>query len=234
MSIIEQLAKTVLRRARVTEAKQIAAHTYHLQITDRGLRNLDFVAGQTLKVHIGLNDHKSVTEGDRKYSVWNYDAANGIIDLAVCTFSGGAGCEWIANRKKDDIIYFVGPSGRFTIEYNAQHYFFAGDITALAHFYQLNRVLKGKRVASLIHAANKEDAFADLDGSWPLDIQTSPNHAVKAVIQKIESTGFHQQKDDGLFYAAGSPEFCMELNQLFRRKYGWPVSAVRTKPFWKK
>lgn len=102
--------------------------------------------------------------------MWGYDPTQGHLELAVCIFSGGPGDRWAEQCQPGDTVHFSGPGGKFVVE-SAPAYALLGDISCLGHFYALRRSIPAQvPPASIIHARQASDGFADLDGSQPLHL----------------------------------------------------------------
>jgi NADPH-dependent ferric siderophore reductase len=140
MSLFNALARQIMQPATITAVQRIAAHTYRLSLSGTALANWAYVPGQTLNVFFGLTTRAEATSlRKRTYSVWGYDAAAGRLDLAVCTFSDGPGAQWATECRPGDVVHFYGPGGKFLIDSTAPAYALLGDISCLAHFYELRR-----------------------------------------------------------------------------------------------
>lgn len=171
MTLLNALARQVMQSATIVGVRRIAAHTYRLSLSGPALAGWAYVPGQTLNVFFGLNaraDESSLRK--RTYSVWGYDPA-GQLELAVCTFSDGPGGRWAAGCRVGDAVYFYGPGGKFLLDLTAPAYALLGDVSCLAHFYELRRYVPAHvPLVSVIHAQRADDCFADIDGNWPLHI----------------------------------------------------------------
>jgi len=143
MSLLNSLARQVMQPATIEAVQRIAAHTYRLSLGGLALADWTYVPGQTLNVFFGLSTHaEAASLRKRTYSIWGYDAAAGRLELAVCTFSDGPGARWAAECRPGDIVHFYGPGGRFLLDPTALAYILLGDISCLAHFYELRRYLR--------------------------------------------------------------------------------------------
>jgi hypothetical protein len=66
-------------------------------------------------------------------------------------------------------MHFYGPGSKFLLDSTAPAYTLLGDISCLAHLYELRRHQPTQvPVASVIHARHVNDCSADIDGNWPL------------------------------------------------------------------
>ena len=123
--------------ATVVAHQRIAAHTYHVRLAGAALRHLAYVPGYTVDVLVG-----PAGAPHRKYSVWNYEPEAGLLDLAICTFSGGAGARWVQQLAVGAVVLLRPPRGKLTLLDGFDTYYLVGDATALAHLYELHRNLR--------------------------------------------------------------------------------------------
>lgn len=232
MSFIDSLAKRLSTKAILTYKKQIAEHTFHLTIQGESLTNLRYTPGEHLRILVGINRDTSMQDKVRTYSIWRYNQSNAQIDLAVCTHSTGIGSRWVQELTIGDPIYFTGPKGKFTLDTSGDYYVFVGDISALAHLYELNRHLPPtKPVFSIVYADEEADYFPDLTGNAPFSFQQLPQNPATMLIKQLNSM-IKNQPGKGLLYIGGDSRVCVNLNHHFRRSLGWPSSQIKTKPFW--
>jgi len=233
MDIIDNIAKRLLKKATVIEKRKIADETYHLMLMGDDLKNLHYTPGGQLRILVGMNKHAAITNKVRTYSIWNYEADQGIVDLAVCTFSNGPGAGWIKEVKENDTVYFSGPKGKFVVDDSADYYFLIGDISSLAHLYEIRRNLSpGKRVHSFVHADTDWDFFTDVDGAHPLDFyETNGLNVPEFLIQRLHPI-LEEEQGMGIAYIGGEANTCLSLHEYFYKTVGWSTRQIKTKPFW--
>ena len=220
--LLVELAATVMAHARV------AAHTYHVRLVGESLRHLPYTPGYTVDVLLG-----GPGAPHRKYSVWNYEPAAGLLDLAICTFSGGAGAHWVQRLRVGAPVLLSPPRGKLTLLDGFDTYYLLGDATALAHLYELHRNLRlSQHAVGFVYVHAAADMFADLDGSFPLPYQVCqplrPAQVVAQVRELLPPAPGHD-----VAYITGDPTTCMALTHLLREQWGLPPQQVRTKPFWR-
>ena len=233
MGIIESFAKRMSQRAVITQKRQIAAHTFwvSLELPDDSKR-ISYTPGESLRILTNLNRPMKFSERIRTYSVWNYDQANRVIDIAVCTFSSGAGAEWAKQAKVGDVVHFAGPKGKFILDESGDQYILIGDISALAHFYELNRNLSPhKTVHSIIYGQGEDDFFSDLNGETPLSFHILSEHPIKPLIELIEPI-LLTSSGKGIIYIGGDGRICADLNKYVRTTQYGGKWQVKSKPFW--
>ena len=232
MSITDRLAKTFLKQAQIVSKTVLAENVFHLTIQGKDLINLSYTPGQHLRIFIGYGNNSSFRDKIRTYSIWKYDAAKGIIDMAVCAHTEGPGSNWIRAVLPGQELFFSPPQGKFTIDTSASFYLFVGDASALAHLYEIRRHLPSAKISkSIIYASRKEELFADIDGSYPFEFhELSPNPAT-TLIPLIENY-IDENIDEGIAYIGGDGRVCVELNNYLRKTQDWKSKNIRTKPFW--
>jgi NADPH-dependent ferric siderophore reductase len=234
MSILTSLARQVTQQVTVARAQRIAAHAYRITLTGPALVDWAYVPGQTLNVFFGLGAPGAAASlRKRTYSVWGYDDARQELELAVCTFSDGPGARWAAQCQPGDTVHFYGPGGKFLLDPAAPAHVLLGDVSCLAHFYALRRqVPNDVPVLSVIHARQREDMFADLDGSFPLHMEVAEVLSAEQYLQVAEAQGLRDLRPAQVYW--GGPEAtCVAGHRLLQREWQWPTANLKAKPFWK-
>jgi NADPH-dependent ferric siderophore reductase len=235
MSLFNALARQVMQPATIVAVQRIAAHTYRLSLRGPALAGWAYVPGQTLNVFFGLGARaETASLRKRTYSIWGYDAAAGQLELAVCTFSNGPGARWAAECRPGDVVHFYGPGGKFLLDPTAPAYALLGDISCLAHFYELRRHLPAQvPLTSVIHARHADDCFADVDGSWPLHFVVADTLSAAQYLTAAQEQGLVLSSPRALVYWGGPQATCVAGHRLLQHNHHWPASLLKTKPFWK-
>jgi NADPH-dependent ferric siderophore reductase len=163
---------------------------------------LELHAGQTLTVFFGLNGQGTAASlRKRTYSAWSYDLVTSRLKLAVCTFSEGPGAEWDQQCQPGDTVHFYGPGGKFMLDPTAFAYALLGDVSCLAHFYELRRKLPPHiPMASVVHACHADDCFPDLNGNWPLHVVVADTLSASQYLAAAESQGLQRAAPQALIY----------------------------------
>lgn len=233
MSLIDNIAKMVLNKATLLEKRKIADETYHLILIGDDLKKMNYKPGEQIKILVGVDKSMPINDKTRTYSVWNYEPEQGIVDLAVSTFSSGPGARWVKELHESDTVYFSSPKGRFTIDNTADYYLMIGDVSALAHLYEINRhIAPDKKVYGLIFSEVENDFYADFTGDKPFAYFTEDrlnmiDRAIKFIQPIIE-----KEQGKGMVYVGGEAGLCLHLNQYFKHTLGWSSRQIKTKPFW--
>jgi NADPH-dependent ferric siderophore reductase len=232
MSLFESLAKLVTLSANVIYKEKIKENIYHLRIQGNALLNLNYIPGYHLRIFVGLGRKTAFRDNIRTYSIWNYNAAEGIIDLAICAHSTGIGSQWIRDVEVGETIHFSKPKGKFILDATGDYYLFIGDLTALGHLYEIRRHLQPQQQAvGFTYTAQPEDFFEDIEQDSPfhlLPVSFPNTDKLKEAIKDYITN----QKGKGIVYLGGDGRVCVELNHYFRKELQWSTSQIKTKPFW--
>ncbi len=238
MPLINSDVKTKFHKGTIILKEKIAANTYHLRVQGDGIKNLDYIPGQHMKVVVGLNRDAAQNDKVRSYSIWDYHWAKGILDLAVCTFSDGLGAKWIENVQLDDDFYFFLKT-TLTADNSALNYFFIGDVSTLAHFYKVRRSLASdKKIFSFIYSDNEADFFPDIDGNKPFKFYTKPSNKkspapIEFLQEKISSVIKAQKNsNNSIAYIGGDARVCAALPPFFIQNFNWKPEQIKMKSFW--
>jgi NADPH-dependent ferric siderophore reductase len=221
-----------IHHGRVVSTNAVAAHTWHVKIQASDLDDLHYAPGSTVELFVS-DPHKHHKAEDRKYSIWNYDPVYQILDFAICTFSHGIAARWVKTLKAGDTVHFKSPKSKLSLDGDGDHYFLIGDVTALAHLYELNRHLTDKKVFSFIYASDRNDIYADIDGSYPLDHYIIDPLSARQVAKKVAEAMPKHIEGKGIAYILGEPDACIRLHDYFKDELHWKSRRLNTKPFWK-
>ena len=231
MSIIQSIIQKISHTAVVIHKEQITNSTYHVRIKLNGDSFKNYIPGQHLRVIVGYEEAASLSNMVRTYSVWHYDELKNEADLAVCTFSNGQGAKWAHNLERGDTIYFRGPEGKFTINPDADNHLFLGDISSLAHLYELNRNTGISANASgIVYSSKKTHYFDDLSPRRNFGFLEAPENPVQDIITEVMWNTL--PKGNTAIYIAGETAFCIALHKYFKNEHNISSRFIKTKPFW--
>jgi len=230
MSLLDSIVARISERATLLSKQPLTYHAWHLRIQLAAAEPLAYTPGQHLRIVIGHGQAVAMRDMVRTYSVWRYDTANQVMDIVVCTFSGGAGARWVQHLQPGDTIYFRGPEGKFIADTSGDFYILIGDPSSFAHLYELYRNLPGKPIYGVLYAAHTDDHFADINGRFPLPFTTLPENPGSALIQSVNDI-LQQCKGKGIVYVGGDGRVCVTMSRHFRQ-LGWSSRQIKTKPFW--
>lgn len=228
------LINKLTKEAVVIFKKRIAPHVFHIRISGKEIKSIKHQPGQYLHVLVNPNCSGSILRAaeNRSYSVWSINPAEGIMDLAVCTFSGGIGAEWILSLEVGEKVFFTGPTGKFVLSPTADTHIFTGDLSSLAHFYQMRRALKSSdRYTGIIYGNSADDYFPDLDGNYFFSFLKSSSIPVREIENRI-----HEYLPPDLsattIYLGGEGITAVELYKRLKEKYPLQKNQLFVKPFW--
>ena len=232
MSITDKLARQFLKQAIVLSKKELSEGIFHLIIKGQDLVNLTYLPGQHLRVFVGMDMDVAMSDKVRTYSVWRYDNKMGIMDLMVCTHANGPGSLWANELREGEEIYFTSPKGKFTLDLSAQQYLFIGDITTLAHFYEIKRNLPTtKHVKGILYADHIHDLVPDLDGSFPFEFYELPPYPLEQLKALLDKE-LPLDTNDCMVYVGGDGRVCVELLRHLKKTKGMNGKNIKVKPFW--
>ncbi|MFC6080073.1 siderophore-interacting protein [Sphaerisporangium aureirubrum] len=231
MSVLDR----VLLAGAVEECEPVTPSMRRVRISGTGLRDLDWVPGQHVRLKVGdllspqvwLSGFRDVL---RTYSIWHYDRG-GILDLCVLDHPGaGPGALWARGAVPGTKVLLTRPDGRLVVRRESPYHLFAGDETALAAFdAMLRAVPAGEPVygAVTVPAADHRLPLARLaDLTWVYGDGGASEALVGAVRELSLPAG------PGTAYVAGEARACQAVLRHLVRERGWPRAAVRVKAFW--
>jgi NADPH-dependent ferric siderophore reductase len=129
-------------------------------------------------------------------------------------------------------VYFAWHKGKFLVDDSADSYLMIGDLSALAHLYEIRRNLPlGKKVKSIIYHQNMQELYPDIDGSNPFSFTQLPQNPTAELLQLIKEI-IPEMKGEKMIYIAGDSRVCVTLTHYFRNELQWPSSKLKVKPFW--
>ncbi|NRA51954.1 MAG: siderophore-interacting protein [Phaeodactylibacter sp.] len=231
MGWTDRLAKVFLNESTVINKEKIADQAFRLTVQSEGLKNIAYTPGNHLRVFVGMNTDHKLGDKVRTYSIWQLDKDSGTADLAVCTHSNGPGSTWVQTVQEGDYLYCSNPTGKFTLDTTADHYFFIGDASALGHLYEIRRHLPSdKTFDSFIYSAHKGQLFEDIDGTSPFKFYDAEGVPVDEVQMLLKESTSNDPKT--IYYVGGDGRLCVALNRYLRNEQGVNSKVVKTKPFW--
>src|SRR5690554_2302518 len=172
MGIIDTLMKGFLQEATIVHKAKLSKAAYHLRIQSESIKKAAFVPGYFLRLAVGIdNDEVSIKDKRRSYTVWDMNQSEGTVDMGIATHSEGVGTSWVKQCRPGDTLYFAWHKGKFLVDDTAESYLMIGDLSALAHLYQINRSLpEEKNIQGVFYSRDKQDLFSDLNGSTPFSL----------------------------------------------------------------
>ena len=231
-SLVDSLIKTIFHRAAVCYKAKLSPHTYHIRLQADALRTHSYVAGEHLRLFVGVDKPAPLSDMLRTYSIWQHSAAEGTVDIAVCMHSPGPGALWAEQVQVGDIIYYKGPTAKLIADTSAPSYLLVGDDSSLSHLYAIRRgIPMGKKITGIAYASDQQDLFSDIDGSRPFQyVQLFP-YPTEKLISHIKVL----KKDiasDTMVYLAGDARVCKVLSRFLKEDMNINGSQIRSRGFW--
>lgn len=233
MGIADGILKLVLNKAEIVYKSRLSASVIHIRIRGGSIATASFIPGYFLRIAIGV-DNNSLAFRDkvRSYTVWNMDRENWTIDLAVVIHGKGPGSEWAERCKVGDTVLYAWHKGNFILDESADSYLMIGDLSALAHLYEINRNLsKTKTANGIMYSSDKRDLFPDIDGSEPFSFYELPPNDEQTLIRLVKQA-VNEMTGKKIVYIGGDSRVCIAVTRYFRKELGWENSQIKTKPFW--
>jgi NADPH-dependent ferric siderophore reductase len=122
----QRISSTVVT---VDSVHQVTPRMTRVRLVGDALADLSAVPGQTLKIYVP--DLLSGRPVSRDYTVRDYDAAERWLDIDFVLHGEGPAANWARRARPGETLEFVGPSGRYRPDPDADWHLFAGDETAL-------------------------------------------------------------------------------------------------------
>ncbi|MFL6149672.1 MAG: siderophore-interacting protein [Pseudonocardiaceae bacterium] len=130
-SVRGRVVSTVATVAMVT---QLTPRMTRVRLVDDSLVGLAAVPGQTLKIYVPDLVGELPVSRDytvRDYAAHNCDGTRPSLDIDVVLHGEGPAANWARRVRPGETLEFVGPSGRYRPDPQADWHLFAGDETAL-------------------------------------------------------------------------------------------------------
>jgi len=229
-SIIDSLAKNIFSKATVVYKQQVAPHVYHIRLQSDSLSSHHFIPGEHLRLFVGLGKDTALDSKLRTYSIWDYNSSKGTADIAVCTHSTGIGATWIRQVKVGEDIHYMGPKGKLVIDYAADSALMISDPSALSHMYAISRhIAPGKTKYGITYSADRDDHYADIDGSLPFQFLQHGFDPTDRIIEAANALKGSLTERPAI-YLGGDARVCKSVSRYFRQN--WPNATVSSKGFW--
>lgn len=204
-----------------------------------GVPGLDWTPGQQVRVHVAdITSARTWVSGAvrnalRTYSVWDYDASSGLMELCVLDHGeGGPGERWARDVRPGREVVFGKPEGSFGLRPAAYH-LFAGEETASVPFGAMLRATAADdAVHGVIEVSRPEDRLPvprgeDLTWCHRGDASAADSATLVAAVRRLDLP-----PGPGIAYVAGEARTVQAVRAHLVRERGWPRRSVLVKPFW--
>jgi len=231
MSIIKSIINKTCYTAVVLHKEKITTNTYHVRLKLNPDSFKNYIPGQQLRIIVGLDNAMALSNLVRTYSVWYYDELRNEADLAICTFSNGQGAKWVQELERGDTVYYRGPEGKFTLNEDADNHLFFGDVSSLAHLYELSRHSgAGKKASGIVYSSAKDHYFDDIYPKRNFGFLQVEENLMDEMITEIMWNTI--PTGNTAIYIAGETAFCVSLYKYFKNEHNFSPRYIKTKPFW--
>ncbi|WP_433469052.1 siderophore-interacting protein [Spirillospora sp. CA-128828] len=204
-----------------------------------GVQGLAWTPGQQVRVHVaditsaGTWVSGAVRNALRTYSVWEYDASAGVMELCVMDHeAGGPGARWAGDLRPGQEIVFGRPEGTFGLR-PASYHLFAGEETASVPFGAMLRVTPpGEPVHGVIEVSRSEDRLPLPRGEELMWRYRGDAPAANSATLVDAVRGLDLPPEPGFAYVAGEARTVQAVRAHLVRERGWDRRSVLVKPFW--
>ncbi|MEU9024316.1 siderophore-interacting protein [Actinomadura sp. NPDC048394] len=204
-----------------------------------GVPGLDWTPGQHVRVHMAdITSARTWVSGKvrdalRTYSVWDYDAASGVLELCVMDHEGaGPGARWARSVRPGDEVVFNKPEGSFVLR-PAPYHLFAGEETASVTFGAMLRAAgPDEPVYGAVEVAEPEDGLPlprreELVWCRRGDASAASSEVLVDAVRRLDLPD-----EPGFAYVAGEARTVQAVRAHLVRERGWPRRSVQVKPYW--
>lgn len=233
----ERILDLMFVRGRIDEVRPAPGRMRWVRVG--GVPGLDWTPGQQVRVHVAdITAARTWVSGAvrnalRTYSVWDYDAAAGVMELYVLDHDAdGPGARWARDARPGQEVVFGKPEGTFGLRPAAYH-LFAGEETASVPFGAMLRAAgRDEPVHGVIEVARPEDRLP-LPRSEELTWRhrgDAPAAGSQTLVEAVR--GLNLPPVPGIAYVAGEARTVQAVRAHLIRERGWPRRFVLVKPFW--
>jgi NADPH-dependent ferric siderophore reductase len=233
---MRSLMDRLMVRAAVTRTARTGPRSRGIVLSGADLRNLTWRPGQHVRVFFAApsNLFAAVRSDGREYSIWNYDPAEGSIELRIFQHGhGGPGERWSVEARPGDLVALTRPEGHLVLSPDAPFHLMVGEDTAsIAYGPMLHRVPGDVPVYGVIEVDEPTDRQplprAD-ELTWVYRHGASAASSTRLVdaVRKLDLPG-----GPGAAYVAGEARTCQLVRDHLMRERGWSRRAVVTEAFW--
>ncbi|MFI0483631.1 siderophore-interacting protein [Actinomadura sp. 9N215] len=204
-----------------------------------GVPGLDWTPGQQVRMHVvNVTAARTWVSGAvlhalRTYSVWEYDADAGVMELCVMDHDADApGVRWLRDARPGQEVVFGKPEGTFGLRPAAYHVFAGEETASVAFGAMLRAVGRDDPVHGVIEVAHPEDRLP-----LPRGDELTWRHRGDASAAGSETLvdavrGLELPAEPGIAYVAGEARTVQAVRAHLVRERGWPRRSVLVKPFW--
>lgn len=227
--------------AEVIDVAELAPRLVRVCVAGDALRGLAWEPGQSTRVVFNdltrlrhWTSLRDLREATRCYSIWDYDAPAGRLQLVVHLHGhDGPGTRWITTVRVGDPIMMFPIEGKVVLRPDPPYHLFVGDETAAVAFGAMLRAVDARApVAGVLEAATA-DRHPDVPRSTDLlrverdATAVSPSRVLVDAVTRLDLPSA-----PGAAYLAGEAKTVQAVRRHLIRDRGWSRSDIRAKAFW--
>ncbi|GAA2124026.1 hypothetical protein GCM10009727_11080 [Actinomadura napierensis] len=224
-------------RGRVEDVRQAPGRMRWISIG--GVPGLEWKPGQHIRLHVvDITSARTWISGKardalRTYSVWDYDATSGVLELCVMDHEdAGPGARWARTVRPGEEVVFNKPEGSFVLR-PAPYHLFAGEETASVTFGAMLRAAGPDEPAyGAVEIAEPERRLPlpraeELSWCRRGDASAASSEILVDAVRRLDLP-----EEPGCAYVAGEARTVQAVRAHLVRERGWPRRSVLVKPYW--
>ncbi|QKW35727.1 siderophore-interacting protein [Actinomadura sp. NAK00032] len=234
----ERLLDLMFVRGRIEDVRPAPGRMRWIRVG--GVPGLDWTPGQQVRVHVAdITSARTWVSGAvrnalRTYSVWEYDASAGVLELCVMDHGeGGPGARWARAARPGQEVVFGRPEGAFGLRPGAAFHLFAGEETASVPFGAMLRATPpDAAVHGVIEVSGPADRLplpraGELTWRHRGGASAASSATLVAAVRDLDLPA-----EPGIAYVAGEARTVQAVSAHLVGDRGWPRGSVLVKPFW--
>lgn len=170
----------------------------------------------------------------RTYTPRRYDPASKTLEIQFLIHGEGPASEWVQRAKPGDRLAVAGPGGRFSLEPAADHWWIAGDESAIPAIGTLLEALPETVTADVhIEVADAGDELG-ISGQAKTAITWHHRRASDAFCAELLDAARQAVIPDGArIWVACEAGAMRDIRRFFTRERGIPLARLVTRGYWR-
>lgn len=206
-----------------------------VRLAGESLGAMTWHPGQQVRVQVG--EPGSAELRLRTYSIFDYQAEEGWLDLVVMLHGNGPGSAWAAAAQEGDAACLYGPLGSFVLNQRARHHVFVGDETGVVAMQAMLRHLPpGHSAVALFEGDQRADALPAVSpGEHWVFREGQPAGAGSAMCRALGEWipgPAGPEVPPRCVYLAGEMGATLEMRDFLLTQRGLRRIDIRVKTFW--
>jgi NADPH-dependent ferric siderophore reductase len=170
----------------------------------------------------------------RTYTPRRYDPAARTLEIQFLLHGEGPASDWAQRAKPGDKLAVAGPGGRFSLEPAADHWWIAGDESAIPAIGTLLEALPDTTTADVhIEVADADD---EIDLSGPAKTTITWHHRRNSNAFGTELAGAAREAaipESARIWVACEAGAMRDIRRYFTRERGLPLTRLVTRGYWR-